>query len=458
MHSKPNVLFIFADQWRYQSFGYTGNAQVKTPNIDAFARSSINVSNAISGCPVCTPYRASLMTGQLPLTHGAFLNDVAPRLTGPTLAESFADAGYDTAYVGKWHIDGSGDRKGFIPRERRMGFDYWKVLQCTHQYNDSKYYAGDDPELKTWDGYDAIAQTNDLMSYLSERDSSRPFFAMLSWGPPHAPYQTAPEQYRAMYDPAEIELPANVHESVADSAREDLAGYYAHCTALDDCFGVIVAKLHELELFDETIVVFTSDHGDMIGSQGVLKKQKPWAESVRVPFLYSYPAMDGWQPREIDDAFIDSHDLMPTLLGACDLIVPDAVEGTDYSGYLEGGSHPGEPSGVYACYHPFGQWIRGRQGGPNGFSGREARGLLTKRYTYVIDRNGPWLLYDNKNDPDQLENLVGTESAAEHVREFDAKLRARLAARGDEFLEGIEYVRKFGYEVDPETLTAPYKV
>ncbi|MDX1683457.1 MAG: sulfatase-like hydrolase/transferase, partial [Phycisphaeraceae bacterium] len=260
--SRPHVIFLFADQWRGQDLGFAGNDQVITPHMDRLAAESRTFENAVSGCPVCTPYRGTLMTGQYPVRHGLFVNDVCLSDDATSIAEAFTDGGYQTAYIGKWHIDGHG-RSSYIPPERRQGFDgYWKVLECTHDYNDSQYYEGDSDEPKTWDDYDAIAQTRDLIDWINDYDDAAPFFSVLSWGPPHAPYRTAPERYQQMYDPAEIKLRDNVPESIADRARKDIAGYYAHITALDDCVGELLACLEEKGIADNTILVLTSDHGD----------------------------------------------------------------------------------------------------------------------------------------------------------------------------------------------------
>ena len=204
----PNVVLIFADQWRAQAFGYAGDPNVQTPNLDALARRSVNCTHAVSGCSVCSPARASLLTGQYPLTHGVFVNDVELGQDATSIAQAFSAGGYDTAYIGKWHVNGRG-RSSYIPPERRQGFEYWKVLECTHDYNHSAYYAGDSDEQLVWEGYDALAQTRDAQAYLRNRGTN-PFLLVLSWGPPHAPYHTAPEEYQAMYDPATITLRPNV--------------------------------------------------------------------------------------------------------------------------------------------------------------------------------------------------------------------------------------------------------
>lgn len=444
---KPNIVFVFADQWRAQATPYRLDPNVETPCLARLASESVNFVNAVSGCPVCTPYRASLMTGQSPLTNGVFMNDVPLPDDAVTIAEVLAAAGYSTAYIGKWHLDGHG-RSSFIPRERRQGWDYWKVLECTHNYNNSPYYANTDEKL-FWDGYDAIAQTRDAQQYISDHaGGAKPFVLFLSWGPPHAPYETAPEKYRKRFRAESIVLRPNVSDSVQEKARKDLAGYYAHMAALDDCLAALDRTLAETGIADNTIFVFTSDHGDMLGCQGVWKKQWPYEESVRVPFVLRYPALLGREPRELD-APIDAPDIMPTLLGLCGVPVPDTVEGLDYSGYIKGGPNPGDGTAVVMCPQPFGQVSRKH-------GGREYRGIVDGRYTYVRTLEGPWLLYDNKEDPYQLRNLCNEPAMAAVQAKLDAHLNERLAQRKDEFLPGPVYIERFGYTVD-ETETVPYK-
>ena len=444
--SKPNVVFVFADQWRAQATGYAGNGQVATPRIDRLARESVNFTHAVSGWPVCSPWRGSLLTGQHPLTHGIFVNDVPLADSGTRLGEAFAQAGYDTAWIGKWHIDGHG-RSVYIPPERRHGFDYWKTLECTHDYNNSPYYSGDSEEKLYWEGYDAIAQTRDAQRYLRERDGSVPFLLVLSWGPPHNPYETAPVEYRQRYRAEDIVLRPNVPPDCAAEARAWLAGYYAHCTALDDCVGALLDTLEETGLAQNTIFVFTSDHGDMLGSQGTERKQKPWEESIRVPFLLRCTGVAA----RATDALINSPDLMPTLLGLCDIPVPASVEGLDFSSHIRmGAPDPADGAALLACYHPFGEWSR--QGG-----GREFRGLRTRRHTYTRTLEGPWQLFDNQEDPWQQRNLVDDPASRAIRDQLDERLDAMLEQRGDEFLHGDEYIRQWGYTVD-ESGTVPYSL
>lgn len=156
---RPNIVVVLADQWRAQAFGFAGDPNGKTPNFDRRAGESVRFVNAVAGIPDCSPTRASLLTGQRPITHGVSINEVPLNPDAVTLPKVLKAAGYDTAAIGKWHLDGHG-RSAFIPRERRQGFDYWKVLECTHNYTDSIFY-GDTAEKRHWSGYDALDQTRD---------------------------------------------------------------------------------------------------------------------------------------------------------------------------------------------------------------------------------------------------------------------------------------------------------
>jgi len=436
---QPNLVFIFADQWRAQSTGYAGNPDVKTPQLDKLASQSINFTNAVSGCPVCSPYRASLLTGQYWLTHGIFYNDKPLDPNATTIAKVYGKAGYKTGYIGKWHIDGHG-RTSFIPRERRQGFEFWKVLECTHNYNKSLYY-GDTDVKEYWDGYDAVSQTREAQKYVRKHANKSPFVLFMSWGPPHAPYHTAPEKYRKMFgDPEKIALPPNVPNSLRKKARQELAGYYAHIAVLDDCIADILGTIRDCGIEEDTIFVFTSDHGDMLYSHNMTKKQKPWEESVRVPFLIRYPAVHGKRGKKIDMP-INTPDIMPTLLGLSGLAIPKSVEGEDFSGVIRGSQSPGNDAALISCPVPFHQWGYRR-------GGREFRGVRTRRYTYTRDLNGPWLLYDNKMDPHQLRNLCNDPEYATIRQELEEMLAHKLKETNDKFLSGPEYMAMWNYPWD----------
>jgi arylsulfatase A-like enzyme len=414
----------------------------RTPNLDQLAAQSVRLTTAVSTLPVCSPCRASIITGRYPTTHGVFLNDVCLGNDAVSLAQAFKGAGYQSAFIGKWHMDGHG-RESFIPPERRQGFEFWRACECTHNYYQSVYYA-DTPDKHYWTGYDAVAQTDAARAYIKEH-RERPFLLVLSWGPPHNPYETAPEPFRSRFKPAEIQLRPNVPPEVQAPARRALAGYYAHGAALDECVGRLDTTLRELGLTDDTILVFTADHGDMLGSHSEVRKQRPWDESILVPFLVRWPA--GLKPagRKLS-APLATPEIMPTLLGLCGIPVPSTVEGADRSAWLRGEQPDSDAAGsdraaLICCVTPFGEWTRAQ-------GGREYRGLRTARYTYVRTLAGPWLLYDNGADPYQQHNLIGDERHAALAADLDSRLNEELKRRQDDFLPGREYIQRWGYHTD----------
>ncbi|MBN2150379.1 MAG: sulfatase [Candidatus Lokiarchaeota archaeon] len=446
MERRLNVIILHADQLRAQALGYAGDPNARTPRLDALARESANLSNAVSCCPLCSPARASLLTGQYPLSHRVIVNDVHLGTGAPSIARAFKDAGYDTGYIGKWHLDGTGGRSAFIPRERRQDFDYWSVLECTHDYFKSKYWGNDD-ELHEWKGYDAIAQSRAAQGYIKARTSDpNPFFLVVSWGPPHDPYKAVPWRYKRGFPPRRIELRPNVPADARSRARNDSSGYYAHVSALDDCCGMVLDAVKVAGIEDRTIVVFTADHGDMLGSHGFRGKQAPWDESIRIPLLVKDPRIPGCKGRTIEQP-VNVPDIMPTLLSMCGVAIPGSVEGRDFSGVVRGDDDAQDEAALFASYSPICNWHE---------TGREYRGIRTMRYTYVRSLQGPWLLYDNSTDPFQLDNLIGRTRFVDVQVELDARLDAALRRTGDDFRPRTEYLERFGYRVGPDG-AVPYK-
>lgn len=441
----PNVIIILADQWRAHSTGYSGNPDVITPNLDKLAKESFVFNTAVAVMPVCAPYRASLLTGQYPLTHGIFYNDKPIADTAFTMAEMLKEQGYATGYVGKWHLNGhqrgedAFDRRKFpVAKGRRQGFDYWKVAEVTHEYNNSFYFDEND-QRHVWEGYDAFPQTDSAVSFIKQ-NKTNPFLLMLSWGPPHDPYFSAPEIYRRMYDPSGIHLRPNVPDELADTARKVYANYYAHCTALDDALGVLLAALEKEGIADNTILVFTSDHGDMLFSKGMLKKQRPWDESILVPLLIRYPKVLGRDQKQIAWP-INTPDILPTLLGLCDVDIPGSVEGKDFSLQMKSDRTPSDQAALIMLPVPFHEW--NFLGG-----GKEYRAIRTERYTYARDLRGPWLLYDNLNDPYQQHNIVDDPASSLLKDSMELLLTGKLRETGDDFRCADYYMKQWHYEYD----------
>ena len=433
---RPNVLFVLVDEWRAQATRFEGDTNVRTPVLDRLAGESVRFDNAVSGCPVCCPARASLLSGQYPLTNGVYLNDVEFKPAGPTLGEAFTRGGYRTGYIGKWHLYGSPDGKygrrlQYIPPTHRFGFDYWKACECTHDYNHSLYYEANDPAPRYWPGYDAFAQTDDACRFMeTTARTTDPFFLLLSLGPPHFPYETAPAAYQKRFETTAIQLRPNVPERHREQATRILRGYYAHMAALDDCLDRLLKTLDRARIAGNTVVVFTSDHGDMMYSQGLTTKLHPWDESVRIPFLLRYPARYGPKARTVRRA-LNLPDVMPTLLRLAALPVPDSVQGADLS---DPRAWQAADEGAFLNLPvPFTEARR------YGFA--EYRGLRTGRYTYARSIGGPWLLYDNQADPYQMHNLVNARALRATL---DRQLDARLRALKDDFLPAARYMERSG--------------
>ncbi len=424
--ARPNLVYVFADQMRAEATGYAGHPMVKTPHLDRLAARGLNFENAIAGTPVCCPWRACLLTGQYPLTHGIFMNDLQLPMDRPTLGTVLKENGYRTGYIGKWHLDGA-NRSGFTPPgPRRQGFDFWAVGNCTHDYMNSLYFR-DDPTPRYWNGYDAIAQTDLALEFLAQEEET-PFALVLSYGPPHNPYDQVPQRYLDLYPPDIVPVRPNCPEP----NRGELRGYYAHITALDEQVGRLVDDLEARGEFENTIFVFTSDHGDMLGSHGQRRKQRPWEESIHVPMVLRAPNQFG--AGEKVSTLINGWDMMPTLLGLLGIEIPKTVEGLDLSAAVRGESFEEPDATLCALPVPFSE-----------YQGEAWRAVRTKRHTYVRRQSGPWLLHDNIEDPFQMDNLVGRLEYANLQERLEAELKQQLKRFGDTFETPECYREQWGY-------------
>lgn len=443
---KPNVVFVLTDQWRAQATGYSGDPNLigKTPNLDQIASSGINFKNAVSTTPVCTPYRAALLTGQFPTTTGMIFNDLHLPEEAYTMAEMFKESGYTTAYIGKWHLDGM-LRDQFTPAERRQGFEYWKALECSHDYNELFYYEGDDPEKKQWQGYGPYAETDDAISYIERHaDADKPFLMILALGAPHFPHNSAPEDMQKLFSPETIVLRGNVTDEQAESARHEAAGYYAHIAALDASIGKLNTAIDEAGISRDTIFVFTSDHGEMMGSQGWRPKQKQlaWAESVKIPFLLQYPARYGNENITVD-APINTPDILPTLLAMADLPISSSIEGEDMTHAIEDNDAAKDKAALIMNVSPF----------AGNFD--EYRGIYTSRYAYVETLDGASMLFDMDNDPLQLNNLINKPEHKKLQKNLEQWLQLKLEKVGDKFMPRQYYIDKWNYNLN-ESGHIPY--
>jgi arylsulfatase A-like enzyme len=489
--AQPNILFVFSDQHRWCDLGCYGNDQVYSPNLDAFAGEAVRFSHCVSNCPVCVPVRGSMLTGLQPLRHGAITNDLPMWHSVTSIGDVLSEAGYHTGYVGKWHLAGV-PRDQFIPRgEGRYGFAEWKVCECNHDYMHAYYYDEENRRVEI-EGYEPITQTDLAMDFVRRnavpRNAGQPWGLVLSWSPPHDPYRLLPASYLERYEGMDIRLRPNVPERIMHTLTryltreqivENYRGYYAHITALDQQFGRLMRALEESGQAQNTIVVYTSDHGDMLGSQGLTNKQLPYDESIRVPLLARWP---GHTRVGVSDELIGLVDLPVSLLGLAGLRFPGPVDGADLQALFtnappteittaepRGSAVRSEPRPALGAPHseetPLTGLTTNGGRGPKAIyifdlipchqamdrGGTEWRGVRTQRYTLARSAGDEgFALYDNEQDPYQMRNLIADPAMAQLKQELLATLGDFIALhdgvpRESGVLPWEELVRRFGY-------------
>jgi len=408
---RPNILFILPDQLRAQALGCMGNPDVHTPNVDRLAAEGLILPNTFANTPVCCPARANILTGTYAHRNGMVANDLRLREAETSVADILGRAGYRTGFIGKWHLDGGPRMPGYIPPgPRRHGFQYWAANQCSHSHFNTQYFR-DTPEPIPIHKFEAEAWTDLALDFM--KDHTRPYFLIVSMGPPHDPYK-APPEFARMYDPAKLHMRPNWRPG--GPGPKEIAQYYGNVTAVDAQVGRLVAAVD-----DNTIVLFSSDHGDMLGSQGQRLKRKPWEESIRVPGVFRGPSRI--QPGSRSDAMFTHVDFAPTFLGLCGVKASARMQGADLSPLILGraprGSSSAAPdSAFFQIFGPF-----------EGDGTKDAwRGVRTHRYMYARFESQPWLLYDLEKDPDEMHNLVDDAAL---VAEMDGRLAAWMKRTGD---------------------------
>lgn len=471
---RPNILIVLVDQMRHHAMEPAGNTQIHTPNLRRLANEGTLFTNAVSNSPVCTPARACLLTGLYPLSHTVLTNNSMLPVDIPSMGTLLKDDGYDTAYIGKWHLAGEAffgvepfgatEQNGYIPPgAMRHGFDFWAVHHCSHKYWDGVYYR-DTPEPIAIEGWKPDGETDIAIDYL--RDHARqpgtdrkPFAMVVSWGTPHTPF-IAPDEYRALYDPAQLrfrpnvriteEMAANVeHRLDATATPEELLrththNYYAAVSNIDANLGRLLDELKRLDMEDGTIVVFTSDHGEMLGSHGHWSKAQPWDESVLIPMLIRYPGVV--RRGQVLETPFSLTDVLPTLLGLARTPRPVPFEGLDFSPVLRGEAMTAPASSflLWPCSattwgRKWTKCIDQVRGFPKGFM-ECYRGIRTATHTYARRHDAPWMLYDNAADPYQMNNLIETEGPNAIPPELDHELAGWLQRTGDAFGTTDDYI------------------
>lgn len=403
MSKQPNILFVFSDQQRWCDLGCYGNTEVITPNIDAWAKNAAVFDRFYSNCPVCVPARGTLLTGTFPLRHRAATNDLPVDTGARSIAHILNENGYNTAYIGKWHLGGV-PRDKFITEKERLGFTYWRGCNCNHNYMKA-YYDDNDDVRHSIGGYEPHTQTALAEEYIASADTDRPFALFLSFGTPHDPYDLVPPGTAALYDESAFSLRGNVSFPVRRSPailfdegalRRQIRGYYAHITELDAMMGRLFSALDRRGLRQDTVIVYTSDHGNMLGSHGLTDKQLPFEESVHIPFIISY---DGRIPAGRRGGIASLVDIAPTLLSIAGIdISREAFDGRDVSDMVRGTESGGF---AYLC-----EYIPCHQASMRG-SG-EWRAVVSGDYKLVrFPADGGWgsELYNLADDPLEMQNI-----------------------------------------------------
>ena len=408
---RPNILFILPDQLRSQALGCMGNPDCKTPNIDRMASEGLVLPNSFANTPVCCPARANMLTGTYAHRNGMVANDLRLRESQLTIADEFASAGYRTGYIGKWHLDGGPRMPGFVPPgPRRHGFQFWAANECAHTHFNTQYFR-DTPDPIPVKKYEGEAWTDIALDFIKE--TRQPYFLMVSMGPPHDPYK-APPEFAKMYDPAKLTMRPNYQSGPGVPGPQQIAEYYGNVSAIDQQVGRLLAAADE-----NTLVLLSSDHGDMLGSEGQRLKRKPWEESIRVPGIIRYPAAVRAGRRS--DAFFTHVDFAPTLLSLCGIKPPGRMQGADLSGVVLGKSDKAPGSAFFQIFGPF----QG-DGTDEGW-----RGVRTSRYLYARYETKPWLLYDLDKDPYEMHNLLDDPGSQGLLKEMESRLTAWMNRTGD---------------------------
>ena len=435
-----NAIWIFGDQHRAQALSCNGDPNLNTPHLDRLSAEGQNYERAVSGFPLCCPFRGSLLTSRYP--HECVPGHEYPLPEGmPTVADVFNEHDFDTAYFGKWHLGGFEERTGraamFITDpNRRGGFDTWVGYDNNNSQWDTWVHGGEGDGAFHYrlPGFETDCLTDLLIDYIRTQaearkaGNGRPFFVVLSVQPPHNPY-VAPAEWMAGHAPGQVELRPNVPPVawVEERARRELAGYYAQIENLDWNVGRVRKALAEAGLDLDTNLIFFSDHGDNHGSHGQFLKTSPLEESVRVPFIIGglHPRYEGRSGRL--DVPMNHVDIAPTTLGLCGIDAPEWMRGHDYSG-LRLPSRPQTDS-------PDSAFIQSVIPTGHGDSvDRPWRAVITRDgWKYVVFEGQPWLMFNLNEDPYELANLAHNTKFRGERKRLQDRLAQWISDTGDVF-------------------------
>lgn len=399
----PDVFWVLTTQWRGQAIGWAGDPNVRTPHLDRAGAAGVIVEQAVANHPFGPFSRAGILTGRSTLE--ARVRDYFDPLPAgmPTVASAFGSAGYITAWFGKWHLGeklrdqppvGEAQARIIVPEDRRGGFDWWEGFEGGFLNRDPWLQGSDWAEPTRLSGYQPDLLVDRVCRYLDGRSGREPLFGVLSLEPPHPPYGELPPSV-VVPEPEGLVLRRNVPRGgpLETRVRKELAAYCGQIEAVDQALGRLLGFLSRSDR--PWLAVFTSVHGDMHGSQGVLRKGWPYEESIRVPLLFHGPGL--LEPGRRTDGVFGLNDLAKTSLGLAGAGGSECLGGEDQSAWI-GGSRVG-PRAVgisLPSVPPF---------PPN--CPRAWKGVRTVDQMATWNEDGsPWLAYDLKDDPDQLHPVV----------------------------------------------------
>ena len=430
--TQPNVIVFFTDQQRWDTTGIHGNPLGLTPNFDRMARTGTDIHYSFTTQPVCGPARACLHTGLYATETGSYRNGIPLNQALRTLAHHFKAGGYQTGYIGKWHLAPI-EYDGAVPEEWRGGYDYWlaaNLLEFVSDAYDTHLFNNDNEDVKL-PGYRVDAQTDAAIRYIDVHKNN-PFFLFVSYLEPHHQnhrddYPTPTgyeEKYRAQWIPPDL-------AALGGSSHQHLAGYYGMAKRLDEALGRLQDALESLDLLDNTIILFTSDHGCHFKTRNSEYKRSCHESSVRVPTAIQGAKFNGGG--RIDE-LVSLVDLPPTLLDAAGLPIPEEMSGRSILPLVNKES-------IEWDNDVFIQISESQVG----------RSIRTQRWKYCVtapDKSGrdnansntyvEQYLYDLKADPHELHNLIGAETH----QEVSEVMRERLIKR-------IKQIENMGVKIEP---------
>jgi len=430
---KPNIVFIFSDQQRWDTLGCYGQKIDISPNLDKMAKEGVLFTNSFTCQPVCGPARAALQTGKYPTEVGCHTNGHMLPMGEKTMAHHLSAAGYEVGYIGKWHLASVPVHYETIaiPPERRGGYkDYWlasDVLEFTshsydgHMFND-KMEKVDFPK----DRYRVDCLTDYAVDYLKTRKLDKPFFLFISFIEPHFQndhkHFEGPRGSKEKY--AKYEVPGDLVGTNGDW-REEFPDYLGCCNALDGAVGRIRETLDQLGLADNTLVLYTSDHACHFKTRNSEYKRSCHDDSIRTPLIAYGPGFTGGK---VVDELVSLIDMPATVLAAAGIETPDYMRGRPVQGLVDGTARDW-PEEVFV---QISEDIIGRA-------------VRTKKWKYSVvapkPADGPQppsadaytehFLYDLENDPNERTNLVRDPAYTDVRAELAAVLKRRMVAVGE---------------------------